>query len=50
MQLFYVLINQHGQHASWPEQLALPKGWCHATVSSSKQACQDYVQREWQQI
>ncbi|MEV0676356.1 MbtH family protein [Actinosynnema sp. NPDC050436] len=44
---FLVLVNDEGQHSLWPEFAEVPSGWNTAHGPDTRQACLDYVEREW---
>jgi MbtH protein len=44
---FYALINDEGQYSLWPTFAEVPSGWEIAFGEDSRQACLDYVEKEW---
>lgn len=44
---FLVLVNDEGQHSLWPAFAAVPAGWHVAFGEGSREACLDYIQRNW---
>jgi uncharacterized protein YbdZ (MbtH family) len=44
---FLVLANDEEQHSLWPEQIDVPAGWRTVFGPATRQACVDYVEREW---
>ena len=44
---FVVLINDLGQYSLWPEAAEVPAGWSIARAQSSRQACIEYIGRNW---
>jgi MbtH protein len=44
---FVVLINDHRQYSLWPEAAEIPAGWSIACEQSSRQACIEYIGRNW---
>ncbi|MBW4716882.1 MbtH family protein [Saccharothrix obliqua] len=44
---FLVLVNDEGQHSLWPEFAEVPAGWAVAHGPDTRQACVEYVEREW---
>lgn len=44
---FLVLVNDEGQHSLWPEFAEVPAGWSVAHGPADRQACVEYVEREW---
>ncbi|MFD6096654.1 MbtH family protein [Nocardiopsis flavescens] len=47
---FQVLVNAEGQHSLWPVFAAVPAGWTVAKEEDSRQACLEYVERNWTDI
>ncbi|MBF6165502.1 MbtH family protein [Streptomyces gardneri] len=45
--MFYVLINQEGEHSLWPIFAAVPGGWSIAYGAANRNACLRYVQTHW---
>lgn len=44
---YRVLINQEGQYSLWPAPLAIPAGWEPCGEADAKEACLDYIARNW---
>jgi len=44
---YLVLVNDEGQHSLWPSFVPVPEGWHTAFGAESRQACLDYIEREW---
>lgn len=44
---YLVLVNDEGQHSLWPAFVAVPAGWRTVFGEDTRQACLDYVEREW---
>ncbi|WP_031465908.1 MbtH family protein [Sciscionella sediminilitoris] len=44
---YYVLVNEEEQHSLWPEFAEVPQGWRTVFGADSRQACLDYVERNW---
>lgn len=44
---YLVLVNDEGQHSLWPAFAEVPAGWAVAHPEDSRQACLDYVERNW---
>lgn len=44
---FFVLVNDEEQHSLWPSGLAVPPGWQIAHGSDTRQACVEYVEKNW---
>ncbi|GAA2898224.1 mycobactin NRPS accessory protein MbtH [Streptosporangium fragile] len=45
--LFFVVVNDEGQHALWPEHAALPAGWRPVHGAAGRSSCLDYVNVNW---
>lgn len=44
---FYVLVNDENQHSLWPAFAELPEGWTVVFGEDRRQACLDYVEKNW---
>ncbi|MER8102616.1 MbtH family protein [Kitasatospora sp. NPDC059811] len=44
---FLVLANEENQHALWPAFVDVPAGWRSVFGEESRQACLDYVEKNW---
>lgn len=44
---FYVLVNDENQHSLWPVFAEVPDGWTIVFGEESRQACLDYVEKNW---
>jgi MbtH protein len=44
---FVALINDEGQYSLWPTAVEEPPGWIVAYSGPSRQACLDYIERQW---
>ncbi|WTF59890.1 MbtH family protein [Streptomyces anulatus] len=44
---YLVLVNDEGQHSLWPAFAEVPAGWAVAHQEDTRQACLDYVERNW---
>ncbi|MGW0186122.1 MbtH family protein [Streptomyces sp. NPDC003362] len=44
---YLVLVNAEGQHSLWPSFVEVPAGWERAFGEDTRQACLDYVERNW---
>ncbi|MFC6020164.1 MbtH family protein [Plantactinospora solaniradicis] len=44
---FFVLVNDEGQHSLWPAFADVPAGWTTAFGADARQACLDYVEKNW---
>jgi MbtH protein len=45
--LFFVLVNNEGQHSLWPTTVDVPRGWRTVFGQASRRECQDYVTENW---
>jgi MbtH protein len=44
---FVVLVNDEEQHSLWPCKLAVPPGWRVVYGDDPRQACLDYIEKNW---
>lgn len=44
---YVVLKNAEDQHSLWPSHIEVPDGWTVVHESDTRQACLEYVEREW---
>ncbi len=44
---FSVLVNDEEQHSLWPAKLDVPAGWRVVYGEDSRQACLDYIEKNW---
>jgi MbtH protein len=44
---FVVLVNDEGQHSIWPAFAEVPAGWTVVHPEDGRQACLEYVERNW---
>ena len=44
---YRVLVNEEGQHSLWPVFADVPEGWTSVHGPDTRQACLDYVERNW---
>ena len=44
---FLVLVNDEGQHSLWPVFADVPEGWEVVHDRDSRQACLDYIEKNW---
>ncbi|WP_433273799.1 MbtH family protein [Actinosynnema sp. CS-041913] len=44
---YLVLVNEEGQHSLWPAFLEVPEGWAVAHDRDTREACLEYVERNW---
>jgi MbtH protein len=45
--VFLTLINDEGQHSLWPKFAQVPAGWTIVFGPDGRQACLDYVEKNW---
>ena len=45
--MYYVLINDEGQHSLWPVFADVPKGWEVIFGEDGRQACLDFIEKNW---
>jgi MbtH protein len=44
---FLVLVNDEGQHSLWPSFAEVPEGWTQVFGADTRDACLDYVEKNW---
>jgi uncharacterized protein YbdZ (MbtH family) len=44
---YFVLINDEGQHSLWPVFANVPDGWRVIFGEDKRQACLDFVEKNW---
>ncbi|TCP53631.1 MbtH protein [Tamaricihabitans halophyticus] len=44
---FVVLVNAENQHSLWPSFAEVPAGWSQVFGVESREACLNYVERNW---
>jgi MbtH protein len=44
---YYVLVNDEGQHSLWPAFAEVPAGWTVVHGQDSREACLEYVNKNW---
>ncbi|WP_020501849.1 MULTISPECIES: MbtH family protein [Sciscionella] len=44
---YYVLVNEEGQHSLWPNFVDVPEGWTVVHGEDTRDACLEYVERNW---
>ncbi|MGQ0626119.1 MAG: MbtH family protein [Sporichthyaceae bacterium] len=44
---FLVLVNEENQHSLWPQFAAVPAGWTIVHGPDAREACMDYVEKNW---
>ncbi|MBQ1089377.1 MbtH family protein [Streptomyces sp. B93] len=47
---FVVLVNDEGQYSLWPAFADRPNGWREAHREDTREACLEYVERNWTDI
>ncbi len=47
---FTVVVNDEGQHAMWPAELALPVGWRRQSATMPERVCLAAIAARWQDI
>ncbi|GAA2039507.1 hypothetical protein GCM10009839_46870 [Catenulispora yoronensis] len=47
---YLVLVNDLGQHSTWPARLAVPAGWDTAFGPAGRGDCLEYVETHWTQL
>jgi MbtH protein len=45
--IFFVLVNDEGQHSLWPTFVDVPPGWERVFGEDTRQACLDYIETNW---
>ena len=45
--VFYVLVNEEGQHSLWPRFAPVPAGWEIVHGEDSRGACLEYIETHW---
>jgi len=45
--IYFVLVNDEGQHSLWPAFVAVPAGWTTVHGEAGLQDCLDFVERSW---
>jgi MbtH protein len=44
---YFVLINDEGQHSLWPVFADVPQGWEVIFGEDKRQACLDFIEKNW---
>jgi len=44
---FLVLVNDEGQHSLWPSFADVPAGWNAVFGEDTRDACLEYVEKNW---
>ncbi|MFI6080779.1 MbtH family protein [Streptomyces sp. NPDC051217] len=47
---YVVLVNDGGQYSLWPAFADTPSGWTEAHREDTRQACLEFVERNWASI
>ena len=45
--VFYVLVNDEGQHSLWPHFVPVPAGWEIVHGEDTRAACLEYIEANW---
>jgi MbtH protein len=48
--IFFVLVNDEGQHSLWPTLVDVPQGWEKVFGEDTRQACVDYIEENWKDM
>lgn len=48
--VFFVLVNNEGQHSVWPIFADVPDGWRAVYGAADRPACLDYIEQNWPDI
>jgi len=44
---YFALINDEGQYSLWPTFADVPDGWSVVHGEDTRQACLDYIEKNW---
>ncbi|MEV0615122.1 MbtH family protein [Nonomuraea sp. NPDC050404] len=44
---YLVLVNDENQHSLWPVFADVPDGWTVAHEEDSREACLEYIEKNW---
>ncbi|WP_431934288.1 MbtH family protein [Nonomuraea jabiensis] len=44
---YLVLVNDENQHSLWPVFADVPDGWTVAHQEDSREACLEYIEKNW---
>lgn len=44
---YYALVNDEGQYSLWPTFAEVPVGWTVAHGEDDRQACLDFIEKNW---
>ncbi|GAB3840618.1 MbtH family protein [Kribbella italica] len=47
---YVILVNAEQQHSLWPDFAAVPAGWDQVFGPDSRQACLEFVEKNWTDI
>lgn len=47
---YLVLMNEEGQYSLWPSSIKIPSGWNKEYGPKVKSECQQYIERNWQDM
>ena len=45
--VYFVLVNDQGQHSLWPDIVPLPSDWSIAFGSANHESCLGFIERLW---
>ncbi|MFE0420254.1 MbtH family protein [Streptomyces tendae] len=45
--IFFVLVNDEGQHSLWPSFIDVPDGWRVVFGTADREECLAYVEKNW---
>ncbi|WP_431926390.1 MbtH family protein [Nonomuraea jabiensis] len=48
--IYFVLVNDEGQHSLWPKFANLPSGWSTMHGPDTRAACLAYVEANWRDM
>lgn len=48
--IFYVLVNNEGQHSLWPDYIATPAGWQRVFGPDSRDNCLSFIGDNWKDL
>lgn len=47
---YFVLVNEEMQYSLWPATIAIPSGWKKEYGPEMKNKCQQFIEKEWQDM
>ena len=45
-----VVVNDHGQHSTWPVRRPNPLGWHDLGVTGTREECLEHIARVWTDV